>query len=225
MRKAQLADYVANRRKQKKEQGREGSNFEESGSRGIREEATEIYSDPVHRVGDLVMILKDTRPGVSFKLSYDKEGRVIEAIDGKGSGPNLYVVKLLHEHGTEKVDELWLVPIDYCGSVMSTRRKKGTKRYLDNKNVVISDLMGRNAVLRKKLKDRDIQLEEQRKVKELYEKQNHNIREVCFHAMIDKLDAFLRYYLLLLLSFSHRVLSSYPNFSVVFLFIQRLQKG
>ena len=38
MRKAQLADYVANRRKQKKEQGREGSNFEESGSRGIREE-------------------------------------------------------------------------------------------------------------------------------------------------------------------------------------------
>ena len=175
MRKAQLADYVANRRKQKKEQGREGSNFEESGSRGIREEATEIYSDPVHRVGDLVMILKDTRPGVSFKSSYDKEGRVIEAIDGKGSGPNLYVVKLLHEHGTEKVDELWLVPIDYCGSVMSTRRKKGTKRYLDNKNVVISDLMGRNAVLRKKLKDRDIQLEEQRKVKELYEKQNHNM--------------------------------------------------
>ena len=50
-------------------------------------------------------------------------------------------------------------------------------------------------------------------------------REVCFHAMIDKLDAFLCYHLLLLLSFSHRVLSSYPNFSVVFLFIQRLQKG
>ena len=113
MRKAQLADYVANRRKQKKEQGREGSNFEESGGRGIREEATEIYSDPVHRVGDLAMILKDTRPGVSFKLSYDKEGRAIEAIDGKGSGPNLYVVKLLRERGAEKVDELWLVPIDY----------------------------------------------------------------------------------------------------------------
>ena len=85
------------------------------------------------------MTLKDTRPGVSFKLSYDKEGREIEAIDGKGSGPNLYVVKLLHEHGTEKVDELWLAPIDYRGSVMSTRGKKGTKRYLDNKNVVISD--------------------------------------------------------------------------------------
>ena len=50
MRKAQLVDFVAKRRKQKKEQGREGSNFEESGGRGIREEATEIYSDPVHIV-------------------------------------------------------------------------------------------------------------------------------------------------------------------------------
>ena len=139
MRKAQLTDFVAKKREQKKEQGREGSNFEESGGRGIREEATEIYSDPAHRVGDLAMTLKDTRPGVSFKLSYDEEGRAIEAIDGKGSGPNLYVVKLLRERGAEKVDELWLAPIDYRGSVMSTRRKKGTKRYLDNKNVAISD--------------------------------------------------------------------------------------
>ena len=47
-------------------------------------------------------------------------------------------------------------------------------------------------------------------------------REVCFHTMIDKLDAFLCYYSFLLLSLSHRVLSSYPNFSVIFLFIQRL---
>ena len=121
----------------------------EGSSRGTREEAVETYSDPLYRVGDLVMILKDTRPGVSFKRSYDKEGRVIEVIDGKGSGPNLYVVKLQHEKKCEKVDELWLVPIDYCGSVMSTRRKRGTKRYLDNKNIVISDLMGRNALLRK----------------------------------------------------------------------------
>jgi len=44
-----------------------------SSHRGTREEAGEIYSDPLHRVGDLVMILKDTRPGVSFKRSYDKE--------------------------------------------------------------------------------------------------------------------------------------------------------
>ena len=34
--------------------------------------------------------------------------------------------------------------------------------------------------------------------------------------MIDKLDAFLCYYSFLLLSLSHRVLSSYPNFSVIF---------
>jgi hypothetical protein len=97
MRKAQLADFVAKRRKQKKEQGREGSNFEESGSRGIREEE---------------------------ELSW-----------------------------------------------------------------------------------------EYRKIKK---SEARTRREVCFHAMIDKLDAFLCYYLFLLLIFSHRVLSSYPNFSVIF---------
>ena len=37
----------------------------------------DVYSDPLYRVGDLVMILKDTRPGVSYKDSYDKEGKFI----------------------------------------------------------------------------------------------------------------------------------------------------
>ena len=63
-----------------------------SGSRGIREEATEIYSDPLHRVGDLVMTLKDTRPGVSFKLSYDKEGRVIAVSYTHLTLPTIYSV-------------------------------------------------------------------------------------------------------------------------------------
>ena len=48
-RRMRLAEFVAKKREEKKEQGREGSNFEESGSRGIREEATEIYSDPVKK--------------------------------------------------------------------------------------------------------------------------------------------------------------------------------
>ena len=34
------------------------------GHRGAREEAGDLYSDPLYRVGDLIMILKDTRPGV-----------------------------------------------------------------------------------------------------------------------------------------------------------------
>ena len=64
MRKAELVDFVAKRRKQKKEQGREGSNSEESSSRGIREavSVSDVYSDPVYREGDFVMILRDTRP-------------------------------------------------------------------------------------------------------------------------------------------------------------------
>ena len=129
MRRAQLAEFVAKKREQKKEQGREGSNFEESSSRGIREavSVSDVYSDPVCREGDFVMILRDTRPGVSFTVSYDKEGKVMQVMDGEGTGPNLYIVKLLHERGSEKVDETWLMPIDYCGSVELTKRKRNKK--------------------------------------------------------------------------------------------------
>ena len=51
IRRTQLAEFVAKKREQKKEQGREGSNFEESSSRGIREAASvsDVYSDPVYR--------------------------------------------------------------------------------------------------------------------------------------------------------------------------------
>ena len=79
MRRAQLAELVAKKTEQKKDQGREGSKFEESSSRGIREavSVSDVYSDPVCREGDFVMILRDTRPGVSFTFSYDKEGKVI----------------------------------------------------------------------------------------------------------------------------------------------------
>ena len=40
----------------------------------------DIHSAPLRHVGDLAMILKDARPGASYKDSYDKEGKVIEAI-------------------------------------------------------------------------------------------------------------------------------------------------
>ena len=47
-----------------------------------REEERDAYSEPACREGVFVMILNDTRPGVSFKFSYDKGGRVTQAIDG-----------------------------------------------------------------------------------------------------------------------------------------------
>ena len=74
-RRMRLAEFVAKKREQKKEQGREGSNFEESSSRGIREavSVSDVYSDPVYREGDFVMILRDTKPGVSYTFSYDKD--------------------------------------------------------------------------------------------------------------------------------------------------------
>ena len=42
----------------------------------MREVVRDAYSEPAYRQGDFVTILKDTRPGVSYKASYNKEGRV-----------------------------------------------------------------------------------------------------------------------------------------------------
>ena len=75
MKRAQLAEFVTKKREQG---GREGLNNEGSSSsdRRVREVVRDAYSEPAYRQGDFVIILKDTRPGVSYKASYDKEGRV-----------------------------------------------------------------------------------------------------------------------------------------------------
>ena len=80
MRRAQLAEFVAKKRGQG---GREGLNNEGSSSsdRGVQEEVRDAYSEPAYRQGDFVIILKDTRPGVSYTASYEKEGRVTQVID------------------------------------------------------------------------------------------------------------------------------------------------
>ena len=70
-----------------------------------------------------------------------------------------------------------MMPIDYSGSVELTKRKRKQKRYLNGKNVVISDLKGKNAMLKKKLRDTKSQLEQEKRVKELYMKQSDNMSE------------------------------------------------
>ena len=81
-------------------------------SSGLREEIHDVYADPTYKIGDYVVIIADTRPGICNIFSYDKEGKVTKVVDGKGASPNRYIVKLLHERGSEKVDELYLMPID-----------------------------------------------------------------------------------------------------------------
>ena len=81
-------------------------------SSGLREEIHDVYADPTYKIGDYVVIIADTRPGICNIFSYDKEGKVTKVVDGKGASPNRYIVKLLHERGSEKVDELHLMPID-----------------------------------------------------------------------------------------------------------------
>ena len=110
-------------------------------SSGLREEIHDVYADPTYKIGDYVVIIADTRPGICNIFSYDKEGKVTKVVDGKGASPNRYIVKLLHERGSEKVDELYLMPIDYSGSVELTKRKRKQKRYLNGKNVVVSSIL------------------------------------------------------------------------------------
>ena len=63
----------------------------------------DVFEEPLFSVGDLVMIVKDTTPGMDPSFSYDKEERITMVMSGR---PNHYNVKLLHEAGTEEVTEL-----------------------------------------------------------------------------------------------------------------------
>ena len=61
-----------------------------------------MFSGPLYREGDLVVDLKDTRPTINSSLSYGRDGRITTVVDGQG----VAVVKLLHQRGSVKIDEL-----------------------------------------------------------------------------------------------------------------------
>jgi len=73
------------------------------------------YGPPLFQINDMVTIIKDTSPGVSFMHSYDKIGRVTEVVDNEGKALNTYTVKVLFEAYSEEVDELWLKRCDHEG--------------------------------------------------------------------------------------------------------------
>ena len=53
-------------------------------SSGLREEIHDVYADPTYKIGDYVVIIADTRPGICNIFSYDKEGKVTKVV-WKGS--------------------------------------------------------------------------------------------------------------------------------------------
>ena len=75
----------------------------------------DVFEEPSFSVGDLVMIVKDTTPGVDPSFSYDKEGRITMVMSDKETHPNEFVLKLLHELSSEEATDLWSIPIDYSG--------------------------------------------------------------------------------------------------------------
>ena len=80
----------------------------------------EDFDTSKHKEGYSVMTLNGARHGETCTRSYDKEGKVKHVIDGRYEGTNVYIVKLQHEMGCEKVDEMWLATIDCSGSPYST---------------------------------------------------------------------------------------------------------
>ena len=62
--------------------------------------STREYGPPAFQIDDIVKILKDTSPGVHFRHSYDKIGRVTNVVVGD---VNIYTVKALFENYSEEV--------------------------------------------------------------------------------------------------------------------------
>ena len=52
--------------------------------------------------------MKGTAPGVSWKYSYDKVGRVTDVVNHQGRGLNIYTVKTIFETHSAEMNELWL---------------------------------------------------------------------------------------------------------------------
>ena len=58
----------------------EGGGGDLAHSSDLREEVSDVYSAPAYKEGDYVVILRDTRPGISNNFSYDKEGKIMDVI-------------------------------------------------------------------------------------------------------------------------------------------------
>ena len=98
-------------------------------------------------INDVVTIVKDTSPGVSFMHSYDKIGRVTNVVVGD---INTYTVKVLFENYSEDVDELWLQKRDPEGTANAAVRASKKQKTLRDKSVVIADLRGKLRVERRR---------------------------------------------------------------------------
>ena len=62
--------------------------------------STREYGVPLFQIDEVVTIVKDTTPGVHFRHSYDKIGRVTNVVVGD---INIYTVKALFENYSEEV--------------------------------------------------------------------------------------------------------------------------
>ena len=127
-----------------------GSVFTSDAAEAVNERtrfiSTREYGVPLFQIDEVVTIVKDTTPGVHFRHSYDKIGRVTNVVVGD---INIYTVKALFENYSEEVDELRLKKHD-PGMANTKARASKKQRTLNDKNIVIANLQGKLRVERKK---------------------------------------------------------------------------
>lgn len=126
----------------------------------------------------MVTIIKDTSPGVLFRHSYDKVGRVTNVVNNEGR-LNTYTVKILFENYSEVVDELWLQKYDpettaYLQPQSSSRI---TSKRIKDKNVIIADLRGKLRIERRRSRGARLNLEKSDNIIEALARQNENMAE------------------------------------------------
>ena len=131
------------------------------------------YGTPLFQIDEVVTIVKDTTPGVHFRHSYDKIGRVTNVVVGD---INIYTVKVLFENYSEEVDELWLKKYD-PGMANTKARVSKKQRTLNDKNIVIANLQGKLRVERKKSRGAQLNLQKSDKIIEVLTHQSENMAE------------------------------------------------
>ena len=132
------------------------------------------YGPPLFQMGDVVTIMKDTTPGVHWRFSYDKLGRITEVVNNEGSCLNLYTVKIIFERWSEEVDELWLQCYNNEETMNAVLKKKRT---IHHKNIEIANLRGKLRVDREKAGKTQIELEKSEKIVKVLREQNDNMAE------------------------------------------------
>ena len=119
-----------------------------------------------------MIIIKDTSPGVHFRYSYDKVGRVTNIVINEGQALNTYTVKVLFENYSEELQKF--DPEEMANTTVRASKRQKT---LKDSNIIIADLRGKLRIERRKSRGAQLNLEKSDKIIKVLREQNNNMAE------------------------------------------------